>query len=405
MVKLGNMRVLQNNDQFVHIPNNSDYYFFIFDNVLYISCNNKHYIINNNYEYNFNIDEFIKQILLRNTLIYTNRHTVGLLLQNERILKNLYGNLKNIILIESVLYLDDTIKEDYYFNNIVVKNIELIQRFKKLSIQKLNPSTVLFYSRVYIILTYLQKQFKIPTFNNKLIQSNLDLVRSTGRPTNNINKINFLALNKSDGSRDIIEARSKHILVQFDYHAYHLYLISVIFGYKLPDNINNIYKHIQSIIMRQQIISLEEVKVMVFKQLYSVQKNNLLYNALAIFNNIEQFKDDLYQRYKEQGYINTLIGDKKIISCTNKSHLFNIYIQNLESQFNYVLIADLIKYIQINKLNNKVRLVLYQYDSFLFQIHNDYIDQINKLKQIIQNQELFKTKINVGKLYSQMQNL
>jgi len=33
---------------------------------------------------------------------------------------------------------------------------------------------------------------------------------------------------------------------------------------------------------------------MVFKQLYSVQKNNLLYNALAIFNNIEQFKDDLY---------------------------------------------------------------------------------------------------------------
>lgn len=404
MLKLGNMRVLQNNEQFIHIPNNSDYYFFIFDNVLYISCNNKHYVINNNYEYKFNIEQFIEQLLLRNTLVYTNRHTVGLLLKKERILNNLYGSLKNIILIESVLYLDFTIKEDIRFTNIVVKNIELIQNIKTISIQKLNISTVFYYSRVYIILTYLQKQFKIPTFNNKLIQSNIDLVRSTGRPTNNINKINFLALNKSDNSRDIIEARSNNILVQFDYHAYHLFLISVIFGYKIPDNINNIYKYIQSKII-QQFISIQNIKILVFKQLYGVQNNKTICNALDIFNMIEVFKDNLYQRYKKQGYINTLISEKKIINCVNKSHLFNIYIQNLESQFNYIMIADLIKYIQNNKLNEKIRLVLYQYDSYLFQIHNDYIDQINKLKQIIQNQSLFKTNINVGKIYSQMSSL
>ena len=57
----------------------------------------------------------------------------------------------------------------------------------------------------------------------------------TGRPSNKFNKVNYAALNKSDGTRNKYISRFKNGgILELDYDAYHLRLIANCIGYKLP---------------------------------------------------------------------------------------------------------------------------------------------------------------------------
>ena len=58
----------------------------------------------------------------------------------------------------------------------------------------------------------------------------------TGRPSNTFNKINYAALNKSDGTRNKYISRfNGGGILELDYDAYHLRIIGDIIGYDLPN--------------------------------------------------------------------------------------------------------------------------------------------------------------------------
>ena len=56
----------------------------------------------------------------------------------------------------------------------------------------------------------------------------------TSRPSNRHLGINYGALNKKDGSRDVFVPRKGKLFLQFDYDAYHVRIIGKLIKYKLP---------------------------------------------------------------------------------------------------------------------------------------------------------------------------
>ena len=56
----------------------------------------------------------------------------------------------------------------------------------------------------------------------------------TSRPSNRHLGINYSALNKKDGSREVFIPQKGKSFVQFDYDAYHVRLIGKMIGYDLP---------------------------------------------------------------------------------------------------------------------------------------------------------------------------
>jgi hypothetical protein len=89
------------------------------------------------------------------------------------------------------------------------------------------------------------------------------------------------------------------------------------------------------------------------------------------------------------------------MSDVNKNKLFNYIIQAHETETNIKTIIDLKHYL----LNRKSKLVLYGYDSFLFDIHkDDRVQVFRELKQILErNGNLVKAK--AGKNYGEMVNI
>ena len=57
----------------------------------------------------------------------------------------------------------------------------------------------------------------------------------TSRPSNRHLGINYGALNKTDGSRDVFVPKKGKLFLQFDYDAYHVRIIGKLIKYDLPD--------------------------------------------------------------------------------------------------------------------------------------------------------------------------
>ena len=89
------------------------------------------------------------------------------------------------------------------------------------------------------------------------------------------------------------------------------------------------------------------------------------------------------------------------MSDVNKNKLFNYIIQAHETETNIKTIIELNYYL----LNRKTKLVLYGYDSFLFDVHkDDRVQVFRELKNILErNGHLVKAK--AGKNYGEMVNI
>ena len=110
-----------------------------------------------------------------------------------------------------------------------------------------------------------------------------NLFTSTGRPSNTNNGINYAALNKDDGSRDRFVSRFENgMLVEFDFDAYHLRLISKLIGYDLPDG--SVHEYLGKYYFGKDTLHLKNIKK---------QKNQfkILYGGIPKeFKNIEFFR-------------------------------------------------------------------------------------------------------------------
>ena len=226
-----------------------------------------------------------------------------------------------------------------------------------------------------------------------------NLFTSTGRPSNTNNGINYAALNKEDGSRDRFVSRFENgMLVEFDFDAYHLRLISKLIGYDLPDG--SVHEYLGKYYFGKDTLTPEEyqeAKQINFKILYGgIPKE---FKNIEFFRLIGEFIGKLWHEWKSKSYITTYLYKRRMteqrLGEMNPQKLFNYYIQAYETEHNITVVKRFKKVLD----DKKTKVVLCTYDSFLFDF--DISDGLETLQQIKSAMDI-PSKVSVGANYGTM---
>ena len=230
--------------------------------------------------------------------------------------------------------------------------------------------------------------------SNGKLYSSYNLWTSTGRPSNSYGSVNFAALTKEQRKAFIPE---NDYLVEFDYDAYHVRLIGSLIGYTFPQV--SVHEYLANFYG----CSYEESKQITFKILYGGITDDVA-KSIPFFNKTKEYTDNLWNKYNRDNFIETDIYKRKLVSNNysdmNRSKLLNYLLQAYETECNIKTIIELQKYLY----DKKTELILYGYDSFLFDFSkHDGVETLKEIKEILErNKHLTKAKAgsNLGKLQS-----
>ena len=192
--------------------------------------------------------------------------------------------------------------------------------------------------------------------SNKKLYSDYFLNTTTGRPSNSFGSVNFAAMEPE--KRQTILA-DNDLLVEYDYDAYHLRIIADLVGYKFPEG--SVHEYLAG----WYGVDYKESKAITFKILYGGISNDIA-NKVPFFKKVRHFISLQWKLFNQQKYVQTYIYNRRIISSNledmNANKVFNYLIQAHETELNIKTIIELQRYL----LDKKTDLVLYGYDSFLF---------------------------------------
>jgi hypothetical protein len=224
---------------------------------------------------------------------------------------------------------------------------------------------------------------------------------ATGRPSNRFGGINFAALNKSDGSRKQFISRfgKDGMLVEMDYDAYHLRLIADVVDYKFPRG--SAHGHMAKFYG----VDYDESKSLSFKYLYGHIPDKVL-KKNPFFKKVQVYIDEIWSDYKSNNFIVSDIYNKTIysknLSNMNKNKVFNYLIQLMETENNMRMLTELIP--KLDEYRSK--LILYSYDSFLFDFYMpDGINFLKEMKDAIEQKGKYPVKVAKGSNYHKMKDI
>lgn len=240
--------------------------------------------------------------------------------------------------------------------------------------------------------------------SNGKLYSNYNLWTTTGRPSNSFGTVNFAALPPEKRKAIISE---NDYLVEMDYDAYHLRIISQLVKYDFGKE--SVHEHLA----KHYECSYEESKQRSFQLLYGgIDKQTR--EKVPFFDLTYKFINDKWNEINQNKYILTDIYRRRIVlenyDDLNKNKLFNYLIQALETELNVRKILLIQDYL----LNKKTKLVLYGYDSFLFDFSKqDGVETLKEIKRILEvktdvpgdTESYFYTKSKMGLNYGEMQDI
>jgi len=312
------------------------------------------------------------------------------------------------------LYIDNLTTNSHDFFNINFHNLKNINRYipimKHLEYNRklVNKMKDLYYydknnqkynQNVINNLTKIEHNGLFTT-DNEYQYSEYNIYTSTGRPSNRFGGVNFAALNKSDGTRKKYISRygDEGCMIEMDYDAYHLRLIAEIVGYKFPEG------SVHQYLANHYGVDYDKSKSLSFKYLYG-EIPYMIAKKIPFFSKVQKYIDKKWQEYKRNNFVVSDIYNRKIgknIRFTNKSKLFNYCIQLLETENNMKVLDDLLPILE----GKKTKIVLYSYDSFLFDFHKeDGIDFVKEIKQTIEQNKTYPVKVAWGKNYHKIQDI
>ena len=237
--------------------------------------------------------------------------------------------------------------------------------------------------------------------DDEIVYSEYNLYTSTGRPSNRFGGINFAALNKKDESRKPYKSRFEDgILVEFDYDAYHLRLIGHILDYKFPKG--SVHEHMSEF---YGDVDYETSKSTSFQYLYGRIPQEVI-DTNPFFSRVNNYITEIWGEFKREDFIKSNIYNKRIykknLSAMNRNKLFNYMIQLLETENNMKVMSELIPFLK----DKQSKLILYSYDSFLFDFKlTDGLDFLKSVKQILEQGGVFPTKSSRGLNYHEMEDI
>jgi hypothetical protein len=266
---------------------------------------------------------------------------------------------------------------DKFYNNLILPSLYNIEK-NSIKINK--------YFDVYY-----KPNCKKHSIKNNNIYGWYNPYTTTGRPVNNFNGLSFMRLKHGTGERKSFEPKN-NILIEIDYSGYHPRLIADMVGFSFTKD--NVYDELNEVYNDPNINPKEHT----FKQIYGgIKKENLHH---PFFNKTQEYIDLNWEVFNRIGYVETKLG-KKIYKENhpklNPQQLFNYLIQSYETETNMQIISELDIFLK----NQKSKLILYVYDSFLFDFSKeDGKETLIIIKKIISKN--YPVKLKIGENYNEL---
>ena len=227
------------------------------------------------------------------------------------------------------------------------------------------------------------------------LYSQYNLWTTTGRPSNSFGSVNFAALPPEKRKGFVAE---NDYLVEFDFDAYHLRLIADLVGHTFGN------QSVHEYLAQDYGCSYEESKQRTFKLLYGgIDKETR--EKVPFFDLTHKYINKKWNEINRYNSVSTDIYKRKIIydnyDDLNRNKVFNYLIQAYETESNIKKILSIQDYL----LEKKTKLVLYGYDSFLFDFsQQDGVETLKDIKSILEEGKHF-TKSKMGLNYGEMQDI
>lgn len=237
-----------------------------------------------------------------------------------------------------------------------------------------------------------------------LSYSNYNLLTQTGRPSNAYKGVNYAALDKDQ--RPVFRSRfDGGKMLNVDYDAFHLRIISKLIGYDAPEG--SFHEHLGKLYFGEDELSEEdykEAKEFTFQFLYNPKgiPDELL--QLDFFAGVKKLTEQIWNIYEEYGVIQTPKHGRQITGSVIEDF-------NPAKATNYVLQAGGLEIIcgrlqrLLNYLSDKnTCVVLYLYDSVLIDYDPSDDVELSKIKQIMETDEM-KVDLEIGEQFGQMKEI
>jgi hypothetical protein len=242
---------------------------------------------------------------------------------------------------------------------------------------------------------YFETPWKARSVSDSRVYSSYNLYNITSRPTNAFNSINFLALNKENGSRTAFIPEND-AFVEFDFDGYHLRLIANKMGTEVPQD-ESIHEYLGKQYLKKDQLTPEEyqeAKKITFRQMYNGVEDE--YKHIEFFEDVAIAVDAMWTTYKGNGFLELPNKRKLVLENANPQKLFNYYIQCLETVNNVKKLDKLKSYLQDKQ--SKVLLVVY--DSILIDYAaSDGKGTLSYIKDILEA-DRFKVKAKKSDNYN-----
>jgi hypothetical protein len=219
---------------------------------------------------------------------------------------------------------------------------------------------------------------------NEFIYTQYNLNTLTTRPSNAFGGTNFSALDKNNGERECFIPRNDSF-IEMDISAYHPTLLANLLDYTFDsDDIHGSFAKMYG-------VDYAKAKEITFKQIYGgIWKE---YQNLPFFRKVIAYTDGLWDDFQYGGSIECPISGYKFkqkeLENMNPQKLLNYVLQNLETANNVCILYEIFKVLR----GKNTKLVLYVYDSFLFDVDKDEKDVLQQIAEIINSKNLrFKVK-------------
>jgi hypothetical protein len=200
---------------------------------------------------------------------------------------------------------------------------------------------------------------------NEFIYTQYNLNTLTTRPSNAFGGINFSALNKNNEERKCFIPRND-IFIEMDISAYHPSIIANLLNYTFDSS------DIHGSFAKMYGVDYAKAKEITFKQLYGgVWKE---YQELPFFKKVIAYTDNLWNIFQQEGYIECAISNYKFekdkLKDMNPQKFLIMCYKTWRPQIMFVYYWEIFKILR----GKNTKLVLYVYDSFLFDVDKNEVD-------------------------------
>ena len=203
----------------------------------------------------------------------------------------------------------------------------------------------------------------------------------TTRPSNTFDGINYAALNKENGCRKSFIPRND-VFVEYDISAYHPTLSGQLVGFDFDSE--DIHRSFASMYG----VDYAKAKELTFKQLYGGVFEQ--YKDLPFFKVTSEYIRTNWEKFQTEGKlvcpVSNYVFYQDKLENMNPQKLFNYVLQNMETSVNVEILFHIFKLLK----GKNTKLVLYTYDSFLFDVDNTEIEVLEQIKEVFNK---FKLRI------------